>query len=501
VNRRRWTILIIVCGLIAVLFAAGFGQHLRLKRAVQRYERQLARDGVKLSIQELAPRTTRQGTETAAQLWAAMTQMSGLPANAQLSCMRGVAPGRAIVSWQQDPLIDDNATNMWPALESCVADHSNALAMACAALESDVLEFDLNYARGFNLLLTHLGHLKKLTRLLSAAVIVELRAGRTQQAWPYLRAMARLHNIYNPEPTMISHLVHIATGALAWSATWEALQHPGWTEAQLAELQELWAGADFLDGIDVSFGMERAFTRLAIEQLRVSQKEWQQYQSGVVTGGSGGRASTLGDLIDEPSETVKEWTREHFGYWPWRWWDSYEEELFGARACQVGMEAAKTLRAERSYRSLHLAKKMADLERAHPHAKNRFVLVAWHNGMPERFLTRAATGQTQREMMVAGIALHRYRLSRGAWPTNLSQLTPGFVKAPPIDFMDGQPLRYRTNNNGSFVLYSVGKGMVDNGGDATPTQQNPQVWVGKDWVWPTPASADEIAAFWKKRKQ
>jgi hypothetical protein len=55
----------------------------------------------------------------------------------------------------------------------------------------------------------------------------------------------------------------------------------------------------------------------------------------------------------------------------------------------------------------------------------------------------------------------------------------------PRDLMDGQPLRYRLNRDGSFVLYSVGADMRDDGGDPVP--ETPQ-GDSYDWVWPRLAS-------------
>ena len=498
-NRRRWIIVLVLgCGLIA-LPGAGFFHHWRLKRAVAAYESELAGKGMKLGALELAPKTSREATDAGARLWAAMTQMSGIAPESQPNCLRGIAAGRAAVSWQQDPLLSNGGTNIWPRLSAAIVSHHDALRAACTVIESESIQFDLNYARGFNMLLPHLGQFKKVTQMLSAAMVVELHSNNTDRAWQYLRAIVRLQGIYDPEPTMISHLVNFATTSIAWSATWEALHYPSWTDEQLAELQQLWAAADFLAGTDTVFGMERAFTRMAINDLRASQKEWVNLSSGVVTAGTGGRASTLGDLIDEPGETVQEWGRRYLGYWPWRWWDSYEEELYGAKVCQSGIEASKVLQSQRSYRAADLSGTRTNLNQAFPHAQKRFVLVSWHDGMGDRFLIRAVTAQTQREMILAGIALHRYRRRHGDWPTNLSQLQPAFLQAVPVDYMDGQPLRYSRKDDGSFLLYSVGKDMQDYGGNAQSSTSNPQVWQGKDWVWPEPATKEEIAAFWKTK--
>ena len=68
--------------------------------------------------------------------------------------------------------------------------------------------------------------------------------------------------------------------------------------------------------------------------------------------------------------------------------------------------------------------------------------------------------------------------------------------------MDGKPLRYRTQANGGFLLYSIGLDGVDDGGDASPSAGSTTSSVygafpashwqkGRDWIWPLPATAEE----------
>ena len=162
--------------------------------------------------------------------------------------------------------------------------------------------------------------------------------------------------------------------------------------------------------------------------------------------------------------------------------------MFSAQVCQVSIEASRLLRSEKSYQAIRLPEKIANLACAHPHAAARFVTVSWHDGLAERFFAKAVAAQTQREMMLAAIALHRHRLRYGNWPSDLTQLVPTFLSELPRDFMDGQPLRYRLSPSGRFLLYSVGTDMEDNGGNPSCCKTDLTVWHGEDWVWPEPVS-------------
>jgi hypothetical protein len=70
----------------------------------------------------------------------------------------------------------------------------------------------------------------------------------------------------------------------------------------------------------------------------------------------------------------------------------------------------------------------------------------------------------------------------------------------PHDPMDGKPLRYRLNSGGTYVLYSVGEDGKDDGGDVSPaTPSKTATWLqGRDWVWPLPASDDEVKKFYER---
>jgi hypothetical protein len=67
--------------------------------------------------------------------------------------------------------------------------------------------------------------------------------------------------------------------------------------------------------------------------------------------------------------------------------------------------------------------------------------------------------------------------------------------------MDGKPIKYRLNDDGSFRLYSVGEDGKDDGGDASllPEKANTRnLWYRKDYVWPAPATAEEIETYRKE---
>ena len=77
------------------------------------------------------------------------------------------------------------------------------------------------------------------------------------------------------------------------------------------------------------------------------------------------------------------------------------------------------------------------------------------------------------------LAIQRYRLAHNnALPSRLDDLVPAFLDAVPTDPFGGKPLRYQQRPAG-FVVYSVGRDGVDNGGKEYEFHGIPY-WPGTD---------------------
>lgn len=66
-------------------------------------------------------------------------------------------------------------------------------------------------------------------------------------------------------------------------------------------------------------------------------------------------------------------------------------------------------------------------------------------------------------LVVTALALERYRVEKGEYPTTLDALVPAYVREVPRDAMDREPLRYRMEG-GRYTLWSIGLNGVDDGG-------------------------------------
>ena len=118
----------------------------------------------------------------------------------------------------------------------------------------------------------------------------------------------------------------------------------------------------------------------------------------------------------------------------------------------------------------------------------------------QRFPRRIFRTEAIRQLVIGAIALKRYQLRHGTFPRHLDGITPEIAPQVPSDPADGMPLRYHLNSDGSFTLYSIGEDEKDDGGEPLPvTPSKSTAWLlGRDWVWPQPASDDEVKYFHEK---
>ncbi len=74
-----------------------------------------------------------------------------------------------------------------------------------------------------------------------------------------------------------------------------------------------------------------------------------------------------------------------------------------------------------------------------------------------------ATRMARMRCAVTAMAVERFRLNNGRWPTSLDELVSEYLDAVPLDPFDEQPLRYAIKD-GYVAIYSIGHDGVDDGG-------------------------------------
>jgi hypothetical protein len=99
-------------------------------------------------------------------------------------------------------------------------------------------------------------------------------------------------------------------------------------------------------------------------------------------------------------------------------------------------------------------------------------------------LKTTAHAQALANEALVACALERYRMVNSSYPHDLDKLVPTFAANLPHDPINGQPLRYKLRDDGSYLLYSIGWNEVDDDGTAPPNKSwDVAAERPADWLW------------------
>lgn len=307
---------------------------------------------------------------------------------------------------------------------------------------------------------------------------------------------------------MISQFVRCAIVAQAGNSTWEALQYPHWSDEQLKELQSIWSSMDLLSQLEPSLEMERAFFLALYPGCRASLDRLDSALSGGAAA-AGIDWSDLGEqMLTNPGEAFDVIMERLPRRWIWKWWDSYWDEIWMVRRHQLHLQAVRRAKGQPAFVPLEQQLRVALDDLGEP--SRQFLLARGLGGSYAiSYMRRLFTAESQRRIVVTAIALCRFERQRGSSPVDLSALVPEFLPAVPLDPMDGQPLRYLKAKGGRLVPYSIGDDGVDGGGNSGPGDAPAEgagppnyYWMRcPDWVWPSPASDEQVIEYHSKLEQ
>jgi len=417
--------------------------------------------------------------------------------------MTPVAPGRAMIRWQQPDFRDSSGRVSWPEIAAAVDASANGFALLHQIIDKPAFDFQFNYGSGFDgfdMNKLYLANSKRAAQRLGTAVLCDLQRGDTASAVTNLRTMLVLSKAMAGERLLISELVSMAIVQMTVTANWELLQSTNVTDEQLTQLQKDWADMDLIHSEENALAMESVMSRMTAEQWRNSNAKFQEYLNmGSEVNGFKVQKSFFDEIR---AETVS---------FEWRYWWSYPDELKMLKGHEILRETSRMIETNHSFQAAVTAqgKKMASLQVKAANDQSDMNSVDMHSILSQNILGLSAVHrkmeatEVARQVVMTAMALKRYQLKHGNYPPDLDSLVPEFAPAVPLDPVDGQPLRYRPNADGTFLLYSIGQNGVDNGGDPSiekgVTGSN-YYWQNShalDWVWPQPATDDEILRYYK----
>ncbi len=293
--------------------------------------------------------------------------------------------------------------------------------------------YPLDFSKGYEMELTHLAQLRSCARLLRASAFSKGMQGDHAAAIDDILTVMKLGDALSQEPVLISQLVRIAIYLIANTAI-----------------------NDYLDGADLSPEQaERLVTHLAkagqrdaladslVGELRMGQQVFSALRSGDQTNIP--KELDLGPPGKSDEETFVQIMQRFISAIRL----PYHEALPELTRIDADIAA---LPKESSYSSLLLPA-----------------------------LTRTGVAQARHEAVLEvaqlGIMLEQYKAREGSYPLTLDPIAEHFGGTLPVDPFTGRPYIYRPSFD-SFLLYSVGENLRDDGGTHDYRKAD-IVWLGE----------------------
>ena len=312
------------------------------------------------------------------------------------------------------------------SIEGALKVHAAAMTLAREALGRPSCRFDLDYAKGIEMELPHLGRLRKLARLFAGEAHLHAHSGRAAEAADSLRCVFALAHAMDEEPIHISKLVSVSIVGIGITAL-QKVEH----RAPLADSsrQELIAKMREID-------LRRAATQSMI-----------------------GERLMLADGFEQVSNS---WVFVHGKRAPARWIASRWKGLpirgrLDLMRVMTEMVAASRLPPWEALPKVGAISKRRDA-----------ILEAYVccNALGEvNVYVRFARAMASRDSAVVGLSCELYRSAHGDYPASLDELAREFLPEIPPDPFTGNPFVYRVTHEGEgFIVYSVGPNLTDDGG-------------------------------------
>ncbi len=481
-QNRKFYLLVaafLLCAVVTGIFSARSS-----KSSVEKWKEEMRAKGERFTIAELVPKRTGPVTNRVAEL-IRLGQILGAQKSSlsTVEHFRYLSNGVAEAAWMQTNLglsTGAGATRRGAIPSAFVPYEWDSLAADIGAVEATLADVhtllsvpdrDLGWNYDYRSTAPRCYVEKRtIAQWLAAANTLHLHDHQLDRAFTNLTAIFQLTAWHDEEYTLVNQMIRVGIGGLALQSTWATLQAPGLTDAQLAALQARLQSSIVLPGLARTLEFERAGVDQVIMSLRTGQETWNSAWGG--SGGTGWseageKAAALG----------------------WRALLSDADELFYLRNLQGQIDVLRKTSRLRNWSAVQVDLAASRTELAIFDTWRGKLLLLSGMAIPNlsKAMQTAVRYETRRELTLAAVALERFRRKHGKHPATLDQLVPGFLSAVPVDWMDGKPLRYRLNADGTYTLWSVGEDFKDDGGDATDTSTTSRqrdIWDGRDAVWP-----------------
>ncbi len=296
-----------------------------------------------------------------------------------------------------------------------------------------------------------------------------LLLGQPAAALQELTLINELRRLLSGKPvTLVAAMIDVAVTGLYVETLTDGLRLQAWREPELVALQQQLGEIELLPRVQAGFRRERAAMCQTLQVIpanefaEIFEMRW----------------------YDKPNSS---WWQQHtdpayllLKFAPRGW--VFQNLVAIARAEQFTVAIIEA--DQRLVAPAKAAAALREVERLANHPSPYTLLAS--RAVPH-FLRAAsilAQNQTKADQALVACGLERCHRLRGAYPETLAALVPQFIAKIPHDLINGQPLKYRRTDDGSFLLYSVGWNEKDDGGTVVESKDGTSAPgdLG-DWVW------------------
>ncbi len=393
--------------------------------------------------------------------------------------MPRLADDTAMILSKQDPTVAAGAEHS-PKPRTLGDPDGGTLDAACAAVMAGPISFDYDPAYPESSSVNQPGLVERLSLTFWRRAMEELSSDNQSAAWTNILAATHLVNAWEMRPFGLCHFDRLQMADYAFAGTWQALQNGRWPEAKLAALQREWESMNFFASVPDTAAFECAsikhdcevlcqqpafsysFDKLPDAWNSIKERiRWADYRS-------------YGVFVDEKNLLI--------------YYQQREQELRQAVQSPTWKEMSRLPGV------IDVAPFQSDYAPLMERIQDGLRDQSWDNFM----LPADAGAEARRRIVITALALERFRLRHGVYPNALAQLVPELASSVPVDFMDGQPLRYRPTNDGHFVLYSVGLDCIDDGGKLPPTGRPMYIGRGTNQTWRNFCAPTNVDIVWPR---
>ncbi len=312
-----------------------------------------------------------------------------------------------------------------------------------------------------SVLLPHVQVMREAARLLTVDTRWALEQGDTERATRNIEALLGISSQVTEGKLLVSSLVGYAIHAMTMAVIDECLHSDAtFSDAQLERIHAAVAKVEVDQMVDLA--AERAMFMDLVQKTYTDDGQgdgritatgldlWEKVTTNVSssqTKPSGWSFESVTKRALAPTSLLFLATRKQL--------TDKADELFQRMETAIKAEVSGDAKAEEAQ---SLEREIGELSVAYAPIKLLFPAIA---------MARQATVRVKlnADAVQVALAVIRYQRQHGQWPESLDALVGTFVERVPTDPYDGQPLRYRLQDDG-FVIYSVGVNGVDDGGQS-----------------------------------